>query len=175
MRYPMREDLEIGKKFPDFELPDHNGEVQRLFQLLNGFPGVLMFGRGHFCPKERRQLTNFVEQLQPEFRVNYCHMISVSVDDRQRLNETRDALGAEWIFLSDADRNLLHKLEMVDATDQLHGEIYIPYTFILDHDLTIHRIYNGWWYLGRPTPEEIRINLRELMEKRKDWIYGNQA
>ena len=175
MDYPMRSDLKVGSQFPDFELPDQDGEARKLSQLLRGFPGVLIFGRGYFCPKDRRQLTNYVQHLQPEFRVNYCHLISVSVDDRMNTNETREALGADWPFLMDPDRRLLHELQMVDTTDKAHGEIYIPYTFILDRDRTIHKIYNGWWFLGRPTPEEIRIDLRELMSRRPDWVYGGTA
>ncbi len=171
MDYPMRADLRIGNSFPVFELPDQSGEKRKLSSILCGFPGVLIFGRGHFCPKERRQLTNYVEQLQSEFRVNYCHMLLVSVDDQRNTNENRDALGADWPFLMDSDRRLLHELEMVDSTDKVHGEIYIPYTFILDRDLAIHKIYNGWWYLGRPSCEEIRMDLRALMSARPDWVY----
>ncbi len=48
MDYPMRADLEVGNKFPDFELPDQTGEPVRLSKILRGFPGVLIFGRGHF-------------------------------------------------------------------------------------------------------------------------------
>lgn len=171
----MRADLMAGNRFPDFELPDHTGVAKKLSQLLRGFPGVLIFDRGYYCPKSRRLLTNYVEHLQPEFRVNYCHMVYVSVDDRLKTNEMRDALGADWPFLMDTDHSLLHKLEMADKTDDIHGEIYIPYTFILDHDLTIYKIYNGWWYLGRPTPQEIRMSLRELMSRRKDWVYGGHG
>ncbi len=85
--------------------------------------------------------------------------------------EVRDALGADWPLLMDSDRKLLHELEMVDTTDPAHGEIYIPYTFILDRDRTIYKIYNGWWFVGRPTVEEIRMDLRNLMSRRHDWIY----
>ncbi len=46
--YPMRNDLDVGRKFPDFQLPDHQGTVRRLTQLLRGFPGALIFDRGHF-------------------------------------------------------------------------------------------------------------------------------
>ena len=171
MDYPMRSDLRAGNKFPDFELPDHTGELRKLSQLLRGFPGVLTFSRGYFCPKDRRQLTNYVIHLQPEFRVNYCKMITVSVDGKMNTNEVRDALGADWPFLMDPDRKLLHELEMVDTTDPAHGEIYIPYTFILDRDRTIYKIYNGWWFVGRPTVEEIRMDLRALMSQRGDWVY----
>ena len=34
MDYPMRADLKVGNKFPDFELPDQNGEQQKLSALL---------------------------------------------------------------------------------------------------------------------------------------------
>jgi peroxiredoxin len=171
MDYPMRADLKVGNKFPDFELPDHTGAMTKLSDLIHGFPVVLIFSRGHFCPKDRRQLTNYVEHLQPEFRVNYCKMITVSVDDAFTTREVRDMLGADWTFLCDPERKLLHELEMTDTTDPMHGEIYIPYTFILNRDRTIYKIYNGWWFLGRPTSEDIRMDLRELMSRRSDWVY----
>ncbi len=110
--------------------------------------------------------------LQPELRVNYCKMITVSVDDSMNTNETRTALAADWPFLMDPDRKLLHELEMVDHTDPVHGEVYIPYTFVLDRNRTIYKIYNGWWYVGRPTAEELRMDLRALMSRRKDWVYS---
>lgn len=171
MEYPMREDLKIGNQFPNFELPDHTGETRKLSQLLRGFPGVLIFSRGHFCPKDHVQMSNYVRYLQPELRVNYCKMITVSVDDKYATNEMRDKLGADWPFLMDPDRDLLHELEMVDVTDPMHGEIYIPYVFVLDRDRTIYKIYNGWWFLGRPTVEELRMDLRALMSRRDDWVY----
>lgn len=48
MNYPMRSDLKVGKKFPDFELPDHKGEMKKLSGIIRKFPGVLVFSRGAF-------------------------------------------------------------------------------------------------------------------------------
>ena len=48
MDLPMRDDLKVGNKFPDFELPNHEGEKQKLSEILRGFPGALIFDRGHF-------------------------------------------------------------------------------------------------------------------------------
>lgn len=48
MDLPMRDVLKVGNQFPDFELPDHTGEERRLSRLLRGFPGALIFDRGHF-------------------------------------------------------------------------------------------------------------------------------
>ncbi|MCH7859070.1 MAG: redoxin domain-containing protein [Candidatus Marinimicrobia bacterium] len=119
-------------------------------------------------------MTTYVKELQPEFRVNYCKMITVSVDGRMDTAEVRTALAADWPFLMDPERRLLHELEMTDTTDKAHGEVYIPYTFILDRDRTIYKIYNGWWFIGRPTSDEIRMDLRALMSKRADWIYSDK-
>jgi len=104
-------------------------------------------------------------------RINYCKMITVSVDDKMNTNETRDALGADWPFLMDPDRRLLYELQMVDTTDPDHGEVYIPYSFSLDKDRTIYKIYNGWYYVGRPTVAEILIDWRVLTSRHPNYIY----
>jgi hypothetical protein len=56
--------------------PELVSRPRKLSQLLRGFPGVLIFSRGHYCPQDRRQLTNYVAHLQPEFRVNYWCLFS---------------------------------------------------------------------------------------------------
>jgi len=172
MDLPMHPDLQVGKKFPNFILPDQDAVPQQLSQLIRGFPTALVFSRGYFCPKDRRQLQNYVDYLQPELRVNYSKLITVSVDDPIMSSEVRDQLNANWPFLCDPDRELLHELQMTDTSDPLHGEIYIPYTFILDSERVIYKIYNGWWFLGRPTVEEIRMDFRDLMSRRPDWVYN---
>jgi hypothetical protein len=46
----------------------------------------------------------------------------------------------------------------------------IPYTFVLEPGLKIFRIYNGYWYWGRPSPEDLRRDLREMFQAiRPDW------
>lgn len=117
---------------------------------------------------------NYANYLQPELQVNYCHMVTVSVDNPKTSKGFRDSMAAQWPFLCDEDRTLLHQLEMVDNTDKAHGKIYIPYQFILEQDRTIYKIYNGWWYLGRPTVEELRMDLRALMSRREDWVYSEK-
>ena len=46
-----------------------------------------------------------------------------------------------------------------------------PFTFVLRPDLTIHKIYDGWFFVGRPTLEELRQDLREVMSGRSDYSY----
>jgi hypothetical protein len=46
----------------------------------------------------------------------------------------------------------------------------IPHTIVLEPGLVIYKIYNGYWYFGQPTPEELRQDLRAVtMKCRPDW------
>ena len=46
----------------------------------------------------------------------------------------------------------------------------IPHTFVLAPGLQIHSMYNGYWYWGRPSVEELRRDLREVVRAiRPDW------
>jgi hypothetical protein len=46
----------------------------------------------------------------------------------------------------------------------------IPHVFVLEPGLVIYKIYNGYWFLGRPTVEELRQDLRAVTKRcRPDW------
>jgi peroxiredoxin len=113
----------------------------------------------------------YVRDLQPELDVNYCKLLVVTVDGPETTREFRDDLGAEFPFLIDAERTLTRQLDIVDTTDPKHSPIPIPYTFVLDRNREIFKIYNGWWFVGRPTVEELRLDLRALMSRRADYAY----
>ena len=115
-----------------------------------------------------------MRDLQPELPVNYCKLLVVTVDDAETAQGLRDKIGATFPFLIDDQRELIHKLDIVDNTDKKHGQIPIPYTFVLDRDRSIYKIYDGWWYVGRPTVEELRMDLRTLMQRRDDYSYKRE-
>jgi hypothetical protein len=79
----------------------------------------------------------------------------------------RAGLGARFTFLSDADRRWLPELGLAEVTDTLHRP-YQPAAFTLYPDLRIHRSYNGYWYWGRATLEELRRDLREITRAVRD-------
>lgn len=117
-------------------------------------------------------------ELQDELAVNYCRLGVVSTDRPEVCAAFRAGLGATFTFLSDAERKAIAQLDIVEVTRLgfEHGLIALPYTFSLFPDLTIHRIYNGWWYVGRPTLEELRQDLRAIMERcRPDYVYRPPA
>jgi peroxiredoxin len=109
------------------------------------------------------QLRHFVE-LQEELAINYCHLAVVSVDPPEISNAFRTGLRANFPFLSDHERKVVQLLDMTESS-KTRGITAIPYTFCLLPDLTVHNLYCGYWYVGRPTLDELRKDLRDMMRK----------
>jgi peroxiredoxin len=154
--------------FPELALPDHTGRSRTLSEVANGDPLVVVFSRGWWCPKEQRYLRNLVP-LQDEFEVAYSKLVVVSVDPPEVQSAFRAGLGARFLFLSDHERRYLDELGLRETTDTVHDP-YRPAAFALYPDLRVHASYNGYWYWGRPTLEEIRGDMRAIsMAIRSDW------
>lgn len=158
-----------GAIFPDLALPDHTGRPRHLSELAGGDPFVLVTSRGWWCPKEQRFLRGLVE-LQDEFEVAYTRLVVVSVDPPEVQAAFRAGLGGRFTFLSDAGRVYLDALGLRETTDTLHHP-YLPGAFSLHPDLRVHRAYDGYWFWGRPTAEELRRDMREISAAlRADWV-----
>ena len=164
----MRSDIAIGAAFPDYELPDQAGTRRTLSELQGIDPMILVLSRGHYCPKDRRQHRHLVD-FYPEVKVGYARLVTISTDNLLQTNEFRDGLGAQWPFLSDPGRKVQKDLDIAEYTDPDHNPM-IPYTLVLEPQLKIFKIYNGYWYWGRPSIEELRMDLREITRTiRPDW------
>ncbi len=157
-----------GEVLPDLELPDHAGRAHRLSELVAGDPTVVQFYRGWWCPKEQAFLKRLLA-LQDEAEVAYSGIVSISVDPPEVQAAFRAGAGARWTFLSDAERLWLDQLGLREKTDTLHHP-YLPSVFVVDPDLRIQSAYNGYWFWGRPTTEELRADLRAVTRSiRPDW------
>ncbi len=167
----MRPDIVPGAAFPDYELSDHRGKRRKLSELQGPDPLVLVLSRGGYCPKERRQHEGLL-QLHREIEVGYCRLVTVSTDNLLETNEFRSGVGAHWTFLSDAGRKIQKDLDIAEYTDPQHNPM-IPHTILLEPGLVIHSIYNGYWFWGRPSNDDLRHDLRAITQKvRSDWDLG---
>ena len=178
----MTTNLHVNDQFPDITLPNHQNELTRLSHFtkpslldqhlgfLDGYPLILVFFRGFFCPRDQQQMRQFVE-FQHELRVNYAKLVAVSADPPLVQAAFRAGLGAQWTFLSDEQRIVIKQINILDETEGEYAYRAQPYTFVLRPDLRIHAIYNGWYFVGRPTNEELRHDLRTIMESRSDYRY----
>ena len=158
--------MKPGEQFPDLDLPDHTGRPRTLSEVAGGDPLALFASRGWWCPKEQRYMRELCK-LQDELEVAYARVAVVSVDPPEVQAAFRAGLGARFVFLSDAERRWLPRLGLEETTDTLHHP-YRPACFTLHPDLTIHSTYNGYWYLGRATLEELRQDLRAISRAVRD-------
>jgi peroxiredoxin len=167
-RHTVRTDIVPGGNFPDFELTDHTKNRRRLSELQGIDPMILMLSRGGFCPKDHQQHLELAANF-PKIAVAYTQIVTISTDNILETNEFRAAVGAQWTFLSDAGRKVLKDLAIQEYTDPFHDPM-IPHTFVLKPGLVIYSIYNGYWFWGRPSFEDLRRDLREVTrEVRPDW------
>lgn len=164
----MRSDIKPGARFPDYELPDHTGRKRRLSELQASYPMVLALLRGAFCPKDRQQLHNLVA-FWPEMKVGYARLVVITTENLLGTNELRDGVGAQFPFLSDPDRVIQQDLDIAEYTDEKNNPM-IPHTLVLARELRIVKVYNGYWYWGRPSTEELHLDLRQITRDiRPDW------
>jgi peroxiredoxin len=165
----MREDIRPGAPFPDYELPDHTATPRRLSLLQGDDPMVLMLGRGIYCPKDRQQLHQLV-RFSAQCAVGFTRLVTITTDTFVQSNDLRLGVGADWPFLHDEKRVIQKDLGIQEYTDPQNDPM-IPHTFVLEPGLVIYKIYNGYWYWGRPSTAELHQDLREVTQKiRPDWL-----
>ena len=164
----MRADMAPGGTFPDYELPDHRATRRRLSDLQGIDPMILVLARGHFCPKDHQQHLDLAA-FYPKIATGYTKIVTIATDSIFELNDFRASVGAQWVFLSDADRVVQKDLDIQEYTDPSNDPM-IPHTFILKPGLVIHSLYNGYWYWGRPSIADLWRDLRDVTrEIRPDW------
>jgi peroxiredoxin len=165
----MRADIIPGAVFPDIELPDENGVRHRLSELQGEINTmVLHLSRGEHCPRERqqhRELLKFWEWCQ----VGFCDLVSILPNDQHETYKLKISTGATWPFLADEDFELQTALDIREYTDT-HHQATVPHTLVLGPGLVIDKIYNGYWFWGRPSIQDLWADLRDLsMRIRPDY------
>ena len=164
----MRADIVPGGIFPDYELTDHTRTRRRLSELQGIDPMILLLSRGGYCPKDHHQHLELAANY-PKIAVAYTQIVTISTDNILETSEFRASIGAQWTFLSDAGRHVQKDLDIAEYTDPHHNPM-IPHTLVLRPGLVIYSIYNGYWFWGRPSFEDLRRDLREVTrEGRPDW------
>jgi peroxiredoxin len=158
----------IGDQLPDYELPDHEDVQRRLSDIQGEDPMILTLARGHYCPKEHQQHLELAAHYA-KIAVAYTKIATIATDAHHALQEFRNSVGAQWPFLSDPDRIVQQDLDIKEYTDP-ENDPMIPHTLVLGPDLTIFKIYNGYWFWGRPSFYDLWSDLRDLSAQvRPDW------
>jgi NADH-quinone oxidoreductase subunit B len=139
----MTTNLQVNEQFPDIALPNHQNELMQLSHFtrpglldkqlgfLDGYPLILVFFRGFFCPRDQQQMRQFVE-FQRELAVNYGKLVAVSADPPLVQAAFRAGLGAQWTFLSDEQRTVIKQLNILDETEGEYAYRAVQLTSLAD-------------------------------------------
>jgi peroxiredoxin len=133
----MRPDVTVGSVFPDYALPDHNGEPRTLSEIQRDDPMVIVLAREVYSAKDQVQHEGLVElwrEMKPG--VGYCRLVTITTTDPQEALNYRNGVGAEWPFLADPDRTVQHDLDIAEYTDPGHDQM-IPHTIVCEPGLII--------------------------------------
>jgi hypothetical protein len=96
-------------------------------------------------------------------------MVTIATDPHHTLQEFRLSVGAQWTFLSDVERTIQRDLDIKEYTDP-ENDPMIPHTLVLKPGLVVHSVYNGYWFWGRPSTDDLWRDLRAATaEVRPDW------
>jgi peroxiredoxin len=164
----MRSDIVPGGVFPDYALPDHTDTVRSLSEIQGRDPMILTLARGHYCPKEHQQHQDLA-RFQSKIAVAYTQIVTISTDEHHTSQEFRLSVGAQWPFLSDPGRIVQKDLDIQEYTDPVKDPM-VPHTLVLKPGLVVHSIYNGYWFWGRPSVDDLWRDLRAASsEIRPDW------
>ncbi len=163
----MSRNLEPGTTIPDFVLPDENGEEHRLSELQGDNALVLHLSRGEHCPRERmhhRELLRFHEWCS----VAFTELVSVLPNSLHDTSKLKISTGARWTFLADEELALREALGIDEYTVDHLDNAVVPHTLILSPGLRIEKVYVGYWFWGRPSPEQLWADLQEVLRRTKD-------
>lgn len=115
--------LKANDKAPLAVLKDADGQAVDLRQLLEKGPLVLVFYRGLWCPFCNQALSAY-QQMVADLASSGATLVAVSAQTTEFSRKTRDALGLQYLVLSDADNQLARQYGIVFKLEDELEEIY---------------------------------------------------
>ena len=100
-----------GDVMPTFVLPDENGRLVGLKDLLAQGPAVVTFHRGHWCPYCRISISTLVK-AQPSIEAIGARMVAIIPDREQFAAEMREDCNVNFPILSDMDNGYAMSLNL---------------------------------------------------------------
>ena len=165
----MRADIVPGAAFPDYELAGSHRQAPQALGDPAGRPDGRRAQPRRLLPEGPAPARGPGRSCTARCEVGYCRLVTISTDNLLETNEFRTGVGAHWPFLSDPGRKMQKDLDIAEYTDPTHNPM-IPHTLVLEPGLVVYKIYIGYWFFGRPTVEELRQDLRAVLQKcRPDW------
>jgi peroxiredoxin len=100
-----------GEPMPPFHLPDENGRIVSLAQLLAKGPAAVTFHRGHWCPYCRINI-NALARAQERIAADGGQTVAIMPDRQQFVSELKSAGKVPFPILTDMDNGYALSLNL---------------------------------------------------------------
>ncbi|WP_211462919.1 peroxiredoxin-like family protein [Collimonas silvisoli] len=115
--------LKAGALAPLFELPDAQGKLVRLDELLGRGPVVLVFYRGLWCPFCNLTLASLQRELG-QIKAAGATLVAISPQTPEATSKTSEQLATEFAVLSDVGNNVARLYGLVFTLAENMRPIY---------------------------------------------------
>ncbi|HEY1124327.1 MAG TPA: peroxiredoxin-like family protein [Sphingobium sp.] len=172
---------QIGDHMPSFSLPDHEGRLVHLDDLLARGPVIIGFHRGHWCPYCRLNMVGLAE-IQGD--VLPAQIVAISSETRKYTQMLRAESGATFPFLSDVGGGYCLSINLAIFVDEFMSSLIagagwdvpgyqggtpwilpVPAVFVLDGDGVIVSRHVDPDYRRRLEPSTILKELKPLLDR----------
>jgi peroxiredoxin len=171
---------QIGEPMPDFILPDEQGRLVRLENLLEQGPVVVSFHRGHWCPYCCLNADGLA-RIAPDIKQLGAQIVAISPETHQYGAELKAYANAPFPVLADVDNGYALELNLLFWVGDEKREamqaggfniapyqgnetwmLPIPATFVVDQDGSVKARYIDPDYRRRMDLDAILEAVRRL-------------
>jgi len=165
--------IKVGAIVPNFELPNHDGKVIKLTELLKIGPVVLTFYRGGWCPYCNLELRSLQSRL-PDFIELGAQLVAITPEQPDHSMSTIERNDIAFPVLTDDHNLFAKKLGLVFTLPEDIRDIYtqfgldvaahngnedfelpLPGTFVIDQDQKVKYAFAKADYTNRADPNDI--------------------
>ena len=100
-----------GDAMPPFALPDENGQIVSLADLLKSGPAIVTFHRGHWCPYCRISMAALA-QAQPEIQQRGARMVAIVPETARYARAMKEESKVRFPVLLDIDNGYAMSLNL---------------------------------------------------------------
>lgn len=170
----------VGDIVPDFALPDVDGKLRRLGDLVAEGPCVLSFNRGSWCPYCQEEIGAWSENSADLARIG-GRLIIITPEIGGQMRGLSDLAGADAVVLCDTDLGVALQfglafpvgplvlqefrddgLDLTAANGTANGFLPVPATFVLDARRQVHFAFVDPDFTQRAEPAAVLVAVSGL-------------
>jgi peroxiredoxin len=111
----------VGDAMPPFVMPDENGHLVSLTQLLESGQTVVAFHRGHWCPYCRINADGLAK-IEPEVKTAGGQLVVITPETQKFSKQFKSEVGADFPVLTDLDCGYALELQLaIKINDEKRG------------------------------------------------------